>query len=100
LSIVLGELSIETSFYSSDHPDAVPGFSLSVAPWVTPGRMAREGFAVICRDEGCAAHALQLAAGHPGVRRDRIEVTRTFLGVPSAPKHFVLVLAPPRQAGQ
>jgi 4-amino-4-deoxy-L-arabinose transferase-like glycosyltransferase len=86
LSIVLGELSIETSFYSSDHPDAVPGFSLSVAPWVTPGRMAREGFAVICRDEGCAAHALQLAAGH--------------LGVPSAPKHFVLVLAPPRQAGQ
>ena len=97
LAIVLGDQDFATaaSFYSPDHPDSVPGFDLPASPWVTPVRMAREGFVVICLDEGCAARAMQLAAGHPGAQRETITVVRMFLGVTSPPQRFIVVLAPP-----
>jgi 4-amino-4-deoxy-L-arabinose transferase-like glycosyltransferase len=98
LAIVLGEINFAAAatLYVPNHPDSVPGFNLSLSPWVTPERMAREGFAVICRDETCADQALRLAVGHPRVRHVEIEAVRTFLGVPTPPARFILVLAPPR----
>lgn len=98
LTIVIGEQDfvLAAAFYSPDHPDVVPGFHPPSAPWVTPARMAREGFAVICSDEKCALRGLQLAAGHPGTRQETAEITRTFLGVTTPPQRFILVLAPPR----
>ena len=98
LTIVAGaqDEAIAASFYSSDHPDSVPGFDFQASPWVTPARLAREGFAVICLDRSCAAHAMQLAKDHPGTRRESIEVVRRFFGSATAPARFIVVLAPPR----
>src|SRR5262249_42244675 len=44
LTVVLGAVGLPeaVSFYSPDHPDAVPDFDLKVAPWVTPDRLRRE----------------------------------------------------------
>jgi 4-amino-4-deoxy-L-arabinose transferase-like glycosyltransferase len=100
LKIVLGQpyFSIAAAYYSPDHPDSVPYFAISATPWVTRERMAREGFAAICRDEACATTALGLAADHPGAHREEIEIRRTFLGAPGQPARFTLVLAPPKSA--
>jgi 4-amino-4-deoxy-L-arabinose transferase-like glycosyltransferase len=98
LKIVLGDFgySNAVTYYAPDHPDAVPRFLFHAAPWVTPARMAREGFAAVCRNEACATYAMQLAADHPGARREEIEIKRTFLGTLSPPARFTLVLAPPK----
>ena len=48
----------------------------------------REGYVVICRTEECVANALELAANHPGARREDIEVVRSFLGAPNPPARF------------
>jgi hypothetical protein len=102
LTIVLGDHDTATAaaFYAPDHPDTVLGFDLSSAPWVTRERMAREGFAAICKDESCATHAQRLAAGHTGAQRVAVEVTRSFLGSSTPPGRFILVLAPPNPAAQ
>lgn len=98
LNIVIGDQDfvLGTGFYSPDHPDAVPGFDFAAAPWVTPARMAAEGFAAICSNRSCAQQAMQLAKDHPGARQEEVEVVRRFLGSPTAPARFILVLAPPR----
>ena len=62
--------------------------------------MAREGFAVICRDEPCAARGLQLAAKNAGTRRVDAEIVPTFLGQPAAPLRVILILAPPQPGAQ
>lgn len=96
LTIVLGDFSVPATFYVPNHPDSVTNFSVSTVPWVTPERMAQEGFAVICRDESCAARALQLAADKPNSRRVDADIVPTFLGESAPPMHVVLILAPPR----
>ena len=98
LTIVMGDqdFAMGAGFYAPDHPDSVQGFDLATAPWVTPARMAREGFAVICTDASCPARAMDLAKNHPGARQETIEVTRRFYGFATAPARFLVVLAPPR----
>ena len=100
LTIVLGDLANSATFYVPEHPDAVANFSFSDVPWVTPERMAREGFAVICRDAPCAARGLQLAAKNAGTRRVDAEIVPTFLGEPASPLRVILVLAPPPPAAR
>lgn len=99
LTIVMGEQnnSMAETFYAPDHPDSVPGFYLKGSPWVTPERMAREGFAVICVDRPCVQQALQLTRDHPDTRQEDVQVTRRFFGSATAPARFTLVLAPPRR---
>lgn len=98
LKIVVGEqdYAMAASFYAPDHPDAVPGFDFQASPWVTPARLEREGFVVICLDQNCAARAMQLAKDHPGARQEDVEVARRFVGSATAPARFIIVLAPPR----
>lgn len=100
LRIVLGDqnFAVAASFYSSDHPDSVPGFDLRLAPWVTEERLQREGFAVICRadDVPCTSVALQRAAGDPLARTREIEVPNRYLGHISATKRFHILIVPPR----
>jgi hypothetical protein len=100
LTIVLGdpELANAVTFYSPDHPDAVPGSNTALTPWVTRERLAREGFATLCRaeDHSCVAAASQSTAGAPNVVRATYEAVVPFLGVPGAPARFVFVLMPPK----
>jgi hypothetical protein len=98
LTIVMGDqdLAIATTFYSVDHPDGVPGFDLATAPWVTPERLAREGFAAVClaADNACVKTAEKRAPG-PTTRLER-DVVNVLLGVPGVPGRFIFVLSPPK----
>lgn len=100
LRIVLGDrnFAVAASFYSSDHPDSVPGFELWRAPWVTEARLQREGFVVVCSadDVPCTSMALQRAAGDPLARTREIEVPNRYLGHISATKRFHILIVPPR----
>lgn len=50
LSIVAGtqELAESVSFYSKDHPSTFIAFDFHDAPWITPERITRQGFAIVC----------------------------------------------------
>ena len=73
LPIVMGPEDLVTAitFYSPDHPDSVPGGSLAFSPWVTPARLAAEGWVLVCRGEQawCGASADGLLRSEPGARR-------------------------------
>jgi 4-amino-4-deoxy-L-arabinose transferase-like glycosyltransferase len=100
LTIVLGETKLASgiAFYSHDHPDAVPDFDLPSAPWVTPARIALEGWAAACRiDDGrCLAQIAAASAQVPRVRRSEVEIVPDFLGFKGKPGAFVIVIVPPR----
>ena len=87
------------TFYSADHPDGVPDFNWTSAPWVTPGRRADEGWAIICRadEAACLAAAQDEAAqaGPAGVIKETFTAQPTFWGVRGKPENFVLILLPP-----
>jgi 4-amino-4-deoxy-L-arabinose transferase-like glycosyltransferase len=99
LAIVLGETRLASAieFYSHDHPDSAPDFNLPLAPWVTPARLAREGWAAACRadDAGCVARVAAASAQQPLARRSEVEIVPTFLGYGGAPARFVIVIVPP-----
>ncbi len=98
LSIMLGDQSLSTAFYSADHPDTVPGFHFWAAPWVTPQRLAREGWAAVCAldEPWCVAGAAQRIADNPAAQRFQFEIVPRFFGTPGEPRSFVLVVAPPK----
>jgi hypothetical protein len=102
LATVTGDyyVSMSPPFYSPDHPDSVPAQQFSLAPWVTPDRMALEGWALICRAEQreCMEHAAQAQVQNMRARRVEFAVTRRFLGLESATGRFVLVVVPPQSA--
>jgi 4-amino-4-deoxy-L-arabinose transferase-like glycosyltransferase len=98
LAIVMGDqdFAFAVTFYSPDRPDSGSSFDLRTAPWVTRERLAREGFAVVCRSAGCVTQAMQLAAGHPGAHKVEVDIVPRLFGLAGAPERFVFVLAPPR----
>jgi 4-amino-4-deoxy-L-arabinose transferase-like glycosyltransferase len=97
LRIVIGNMGLvdAVSFYSADHPDAVPAFDLRVVPWVTPERLAREGYAIVCGDPVCATIAERRAAAEPRAIRRELELTRSFLGRNGPAARFTVVIVPP-----
>jgi 4-amino-4-deoxy-L-arabinose transferase-like glycosyltransferase len=99
LSIVGGDfdLAAAATLYSSDHPDYVPGFDFDVAPWITPQRVRREGWIIVCKsdDQYCTSQAESRAATNPAARRIELEMARVFLGHKARPARFVFVLLPP-----
>ncbi len=80
LTIVMGDLAEAVTFYSPDHPDSVPDFDLRVAPWVTPERLEREGYAVLCDQPACVNEAARRAAAEPRAIRREFELSRRYLG--------------------
>jgi 4-amino-4-deoxy-L-arabinose transferase-like glycosyltransferase len=103
LTITLGDipLTTATTFYSTDHPDAVHGFKLATAPWVTPQRMVQEGFAVLCPAEEpfCIDQAQELTARYPSAQRIDVTLENVFFGDRALPAPFVLYLIPPQAGG-
>jgi 4-amino-4-deoxy-L-arabinose transferase-like glycosyltransferase len=95
LRIVMGDLAWAVTFYSPDHPDAVWGFHLGLAPWVTPERVAREGYAIVCDQPQCADEAGRRAAAAPRAIRRDVEVSRRFLGREGLTAGFVILVVPP-----
>ena len=96
LSIVLGERV--AGFYIPSHPDVVPGFKYRRALWVTPERLAHEGWAAVCvaSDQGCVDQAQALAAGNAAAKRYEFGVTPRFFGRDARPEKFVMIASPPK----
>jgi hypothetical protein len=99
LRIVAGDpgLASAVTFYSPDHPDAVPGFETSATPSVTPEQLARDGFAAICRadDETCVSAAKQRVAGKANVQFITYSTSNHYLGKPGRLGRFFFILALP-----
>ncbi|HEY3797407.1 MAG TPA: glycosyltransferase family 39 protein [Caulobacteraceae bacterium] len=98
LTIVRGDLDFAyaAAFYSPDHPDAAPGWDLSASPWVTPQRLASEGWAMICiggdpwfAPDGCRQHA------PPGAEVRDFETRTSFMGDAGKPTEVTVVIVPP-----
>jgi hypothetical protein len=95
LTIVMGDMAEAVTFYSPDHPDSVPYFNLRVAPWVTPDRIAHEGYAVLCDQPGCVNEAARRAASEPGAVRRDFELSRSHLGHEGPSARFTVLIVPP-----
>ena len=91
----MGDWAGAVTFYSPDHPDAVPDFDLSVAPWVTPERLEREGYVVLCDQPSCTREADRRAATEPRAIRREIELSRRYLGRQGPSARFTVVIVPP-----
>jgi hypothetical protein len=101
LSIVAGDpdLAAATTFYAKSHPDALPYFDPRAAPWITPARLAGEGWVALCQsdDDECLTHALRLAREQPDVVRIDLRLVPRFLGMSGLPRNYTVVLVPPVQ---
>jgi 4-amino-4-deoxy-L-arabinose transferase-like glycosyltransferase len=95
LTIVMGDYPEAVTFYSSDHPDSVPDFNLSVAPWVTPERLEREGYAVLCNQPYCISKASSRVAAAPQAIQREIELSRRYLGHQGPSARFFIAIIPP-----
>ena len=100
LTIVMGNGVEAVTFYSPDHPDAVPEFDLRAAPWVTPARLAREGYVVLCDQPACAAEIGRRAAAEPNAVRRTFEVSRRYLGQEGPRARFTMLIVPPSGTGE
>jgi hypothetical protein len=101
LRIVMGDrdLASAVTFYSPDHPDAIPGFTSGAAtPRTTPERLAQDGWAAICNaDDGkCTQAARQQAAGKPNVQFITYSTINRYLGKPGKLGRFFFILAAPQ----
>jgi hypothetical protein len=100
LRIVMGDrdLASAVTFYSPDHPDAMPGFETGAAtPWITPDRLAQDGWAAICNaeDEKCVAAARLRAAGKSNVQFITYSTMNRYLGKGGKLGRFFFILAAP-----
>ena len=101
LRIVMGnpDLASAVTFYSPDHPDSMPGFEIgAAAPWITPDRLADDGWAAICNadDEKCVEAARRQAADKPNVQIVTYSTISRYLGKPGKLGRFFFILTAPQ----
>jgi 4-amino-4-deoxy-L-arabinose transferase-like glycosyltransferase len=92
-----GDLSLGVAFYHRDRPDPVPYYNVRAAPWVTPERSQREGWAALCRsdDTNCLSAAQNWAAGGPAPQMHQVEIIPRLWGVPGRVQRFTVIVVPP-----
>ena len=98
LRIVMGDphLTAAISFYSPDHPDAVPDFDLKGLPWVSEERLDGDGWAAVCRaeDMACIEEARRRAAGKAGTQFINFQTRNIYQGTAGNPGRFFFLLVP------
>jgi hypothetical protein len=99
LRIVMGspDFAAAATFYSQDHPDAVPAFELRHAPWVNPEDLDRYGFAIVCgHDEPwCISGMTTQLQKYPSANLAEVELTRSFAGSANRSQRVLFLFAPP-----
>jgi hypothetical protein len=100
LRIVIGDphLAAAISFYSPDHPDAVPDFNLKGLPWISEERLDGDGWAAACRaeDTACVEEARRRAAGKTGTQFINFQTRSVYQGTAGNPGRFFFLLVPPQ----
>jgi 4-amino-4-deoxy-L-arabinose transferase-like glycosyltransferase len=99
LTIVAGppDLAAASTFYGASHPDAFPAFDPQAAPWVTPTRLAEEGWIALCatQDLGCLKLAVGLAGKRFDMARVDLQLVAHFMGMTQTSPSFTLLMASP-----
>jgi hypothetical protein len=97
LSIAAGSdyYGLGLAFYSSDSPSEFTQLRYSFSPWITPERLAREGFAIACldSDRNCVEKATRLVTSQ--TRHANFTFTRRFMGLTGDTTAFKIFLIPP-----
>jgi len=98
LSIVTGDMDLAngTTFYGESHPDALPFFDLKAAPWVTPARLAAEGWVALCKigDQYCVNSAAEFVRGRSDTLRTALHLTPRAFGVSGPASDFMMLVVP------
>jgi Dolichyl-phosphate-mannose-protein mannosyltransferase len=99
LAIVMGDpnLVAAATFYSPDHPDSVPNFASAASPWVTPDRLASDGWVAICTadDQNCVDEARRQTAGKTDVQFINFSTINRYLGRSGRLGRFSFILVAP-----
>ena len=99
LKLIGGPFALVSSaaFYGKDQPSTYAHFSKYLSPWVDDERIRRGGMAIMCEDTPlCLQFMEHVAAPFGGGRRADLTLARRWLGFESEPKHFVILVVPPK----
>jgi 4-amino-4-deoxy-L-arabinose transferase-like glycosyltransferase len=99
LRIVAGDdaLAVAVAFYARSHPDAVPYFNQTRAPWVRQSDLGLRGWAALCAsaDAGCMRDAESTMRTVADVRHTTVEIAPHYLGAVGKPRRFSFWIVPP-----
>jgi hypothetical protein len=102
LGLVAGSerYALAATFYSVDHPSQFIGFNSSLAPWITPDRLARDGLLIICSadDDSCIRQASGFAAYSTTTIRQHL--SRNLWGRLGPATEFIFTIVPPASIGK
>lgn len=99
LRLIAGPFALVSSaaFYGRDQPSTYAHFSKYLSPWVNDERIRHDGMAIMCEDIPlCLQFMEHVAAPFGGGRRADVTLARRWLAFESAPKHFVILIVPPK----
>jgi hypothetical protein len=84
-------------FYFKDQPSTADIDNPKLTPWVSVGRIEREGAAIVCPETNAfCMRALRGYAAHYHVIADEnTVVSRRFLGFASPPERYEIIVIPP-----
>jgi 4-amino-4-deoxy-L-arabinose transferase-like glycosyltransferase len=94
LRIVAGTWAEAVTFYSPDHPDSVQ-FDLRTTPWISPDRLKREGYVMLCDEAFCVPEINRRAAASPLAVRRELELSRSYLGRLGPMARWTILIVPP-----
>jgi 4-amino-4-deoxy-L-arabinose transferase-like glycosyltransferase len=98
LKIIAGSCHYSDSiaFYSSDSPSEFTNLDYSLAPWISPERIDREGLLIACESTDARCFNAATRFQSPRTRRFQRSIATVSTGRPGGPKDFVFLLNPPR----
>ena len=87
--------SLALPFYSPDTPAEFTRYSLEMAPWITPNRIAREGILYVCvvQDFTCLQAAKTYATTQ--TTQSSLMFQNTFWGLRGPVVEIILIMTPP-----
>jgi 4-amino-4-deoxy-L-arabinose transferase-like glycosyltransferase len=83
-------------FYTKSPVSEMVELDYARSPWITPGRVDREGLAIVCRASGDRCQTLARERFGPGLIERPIVLARRIWGVEGKPYRWLLMMRPPK----
>ncbi len=92
-----GDLAYAAVFYLPG-TTAFSDFDRTIAPWVDPAAVARDGIALVCRVRNirCMQRITSYAEREAPFRIEKVRLSNRFLGSDSVTRRFIIVIVPPK----